>query len=162
MSTFNATGTNNLQYSSEQQWQAVLSFTDLSGKTWHVTFDDFSGGDATSASTKYRPSGMGDEVIVAALPVYSEIMLSKGFNNNNDKNNTYGGDYALQTAIRNCAGLVPGTVFITPLTSGGVSWGTSVRTYYGVLSEISDGPTNSESGAVRKWNTKFTVSTVAN
>jgi hypothetical protein len=124
-----------------------------------VTFDDFTGGDATSANTKYRPSGMLNEVIVAALPVYSEIMLSKGFNNNNDQNNSYGGDYALQQAIRNSAGLVPGTVSITPLTSSGVAWG-SQRVYYGVVSEISDGAANSESGAVRKWSTKFTVSSV--
>jgi hypothetical protein len=150
MSTFNATGTNNLQYASEQQWQAVLTFTDASGTVWTVTFDKFSGGDATSSNTKYRPSGMLNEVIVAALPVYSDIMLSKGFNNNNDQNNKYGGDYALQQAIRNSAGLAP----------GGVAWG-SQRIYYGVVSEIADGATDSESGAVRSWSTKFTVSSVA-
>lgn len=163
MSTFNAQGTANLQYASEQQWQAVLHFTASpgSGTTYTVTFDKFSGGDATSSNTKYRPSGMGDEVIVAALPIYSEIMLSKGFNNNNDNNNTYGGDYALQQDIRNCAGLAPGSVSIVPLTSGGVTWG-SPRTYYGVVSEISDGPADSESGAVRQWNVKFTVSSVNN
>jgi hypothetical protein len=152
---------NNLQYSSEQQWQAVMTFTDIGGTVWTVTYDDFSGGDATSSNTKFRPSGMGNEVIVAALPVYSEIMLSKGFNNNNDANNHYGGDYALQQAIRNSAGLVSGQVSITPLTSTGVAFGTP-RVYYGVVSEISDGPTSSESGSVRKWNTKFTVSSVAN
>jgi len=152
---------NNLQYASEQQWQVVLTFTDLSGTQWTVVFDDFSGGDATSANTKYRPSGMGNEVIVSALPVYADIMLSKGFNNNNDVNNKYGGDYVLQQAIRNSAGLVPGQVSITPLTSQGIAWGTP-RVYYGVVSEISDGTTNSESGAVRKWSTKFTVSSVAN
>ena len=161
MSTFNATGTNNLQYASEQQWQAVLTFTDATGTVWTVTFDKYSGGDATSSNTKYRPSGMGDEVIVAALPVYSEIMLSKGFNNNNDKNNNYGGDYGLQQAIRNCAGLAPGYVTIVPLTSNGVVWG-SGRTYYGVVSEIADGPTDSESGTIRQWNAKFTVSSVNN
>jgi len=160
MSTFNATGTNNLQYASEQQWQAVLTFTDASGTVWTVTFDKFSGGDATSSNTKYRPSGMLNEVIVAALPVYSDIMLSKGFNNNNAQNNKYGGDYALQQAIRNSAGLAPGVVSITPLTSGGVAWG-SQRIYYGVVSEIADGATDSESGAVRSWSTKFTVSSVA-
>ena len=152
---------NNLQYSSEQQWQAVMTFTDISGTVWTVTYDDFSGGDATSSNTKYRPSGMGNEVIVSALPVYSEIMLSKGFNNNNDTNNHYGGDYAHQQAIRNSAGLVAGQVSITPLTSLGVAYGTP-RVYYGVVSEISDGATSSESGSVRKWNTKFTVSSVVN
>lgn len=161
MSTFNAQGTNNLQYASEQQWQVVLTFTDINGNVWTVTFDDHTGGDATSANTKYRPSGMLAEVIVSALPIYSEMTLTKGFNNNNDKNNTYGGDYALQQAIRNSAGLVSGNVTIVPLTSNGVAWG-SPRVYYGVLSEISDGPTNSESGAVRKWSTKFTVSSVTN
>jgi hypothetical protein len=161
MSTFNAQGTANLQYASEQQWQAVLTFTDLSGNVWTVVYDDHTGGDATSSNIKFRPSGMGDEVIVGALPVYSEIMLTKGFNRNNDKNNQYGGDYGLQQAIRNSAGLAPGYVTIVPLTSGGVVWGAG-RTYYGVVSEISDGPTNSESGAVRKWNTKFTVSSVNN
>ena len=161
MSTFNAQGTNNLQYASEQQWQAVLTFTDLTGTVWTVTFDDFTGGDATSANTKFRPSGMLNEVIVAALPVYSEIVLSKGFNNNNDQNNTYGGDYVLQQAIRNAAGLAAGYVSIIPLTSGGVAWG-APRVYFGVVSEISDGTANSESGAVRKWNTKFTVSSVNN
>jgi hypothetical protein len=160
MSTFNATGTNNLQYASEQQWQAVLTFTDATGTVWTCTFDKFSGGDATSANTKYRPSGMLNEVVVAALPVYSEIMLSKGFNNNNDPNNHYGGDYGLQQAIRNVAGLAPGYVSITPLTSLGVTWG-SPRVYFGVVSEISDGPVDSESGAVRSWSTKFTVSSVA-
>lgn len=160
MSTFNATGTNNLQYASEQQWQAVLTFTDAGGTTWTVVFDKFSGGDATSNNTKYRPSGMLNEVIVAALPVYSDIMLSKGFNNNNDQNNKYGGDYALQQAIRNSAGLTPGVVSITPLTSLGIAWG-SPRIYYGVVSEIADGATDSESGTVRSWSTKFTVSSVA-
>ena len=159
MSTFNAAATNNLQYASEQQWQAVLNFTDYSGKSWIVTFDKFSGGDATSANTKYRPSGMGPEVVIGALPVYSDIMLSKGFNNNDDQNNKYGGDYALQQAIRNSAGLSPGSVTIVPLTSLGVAYGTN-RTYYGVLSEIGDGPTDAESGAVRTWSTKFTVSSV--
>ena len=161
MSTFNATGTNNLQYGSEQQWQAVLTFTDYQGVVWTVTFDKFSGGDATSANTKYRPSGMLNEVVVAALPVYSDIMLSKGFNNNNDQSNTYGGDYSLQQAIRNSAGLAPGYVSITPLTSLGVAWG-QPRVYFGVVSEISDGGTDSESGAVRQWNVKFTVSSVNN
>jgi hypothetical protein len=159
MSTFNATGTNNLQYASEQQWQAVLTFTDLTGTVWTVTYDKFSGGDATSSNTKYRPSGMLNEVVVAALPVYSDVMLTKGFNNNNDQNNSYGGDYALQQAIRNSAGLAPGYVTIVPLTSQGVAFGAG-RTYYGVVSEISDGGTDSESGAVRQWNTKFTVSSV--
>jgi len=157
--TFNATGTNNLQYASEQQWQAVLTFTDATGKVWTVTFDKHSGGDATSNNTKYRPSGMLNEVVVAALPVYSDVMLSKGFNNNNDQNNTYQGDYGLQQAIRNCAGLAPGYVTITPLTSLGVVWGAG-RTYFGVVSEIADGPTDSESGTVRSWSTKFTVSSV--
>lgn len=159
MSTFNAAGTSNLQYSSEQQWQAVLHFTDSAGKAWTVTFDKFSGGDATSANTKYRPSGMLNEVIVAALPVYSDIVLSKGFNNNDDQNNKYGGDYALQQAIRNSAGLVSGSVTVVPLTNLGVAYG-SPRTYYGVLSEINDGPTDAESGAIRIWSTKFTVSSV--
>ena len=154
---------NNLQYASEQQWQAVLTFTALpgTGTTYAVTYDDFSGGDSTSSNTKYRPSGMGSEVIVAALPSYSEIMLSKGFNNNNDVNNKYGGDYTLQQDIRSCAGLAIGTVSIYPLTSQGAAYGTP-RVYYGVVSEISDGATSSESGSVRKWNTKFTVSSVAN
>lgn len=159
MSTFNSTGTNNLQYASEQQWQAVLTFTDATGKSWTVTFDKSSGGDATSANTKYRPSGMLNEVVVAALPVYSDLILSKGFNNNDDQNNKYGGDYALQQAIRNCAGMAPGSVSIVPLTSLGVAYGSN-RTYHGVVSEISDGPTDAESGAVRQWNVKFTVSSV--
>ena len=161
MSTFNATGTSNLQYASEQQWQAVLTFTDATGTVWTVVFDKFSGGDATSSNTKYRPSGMLNEVVVAALPVYSDITLSKGFNNNNDQNNNYGGDYALQQAIRNCAGLAPGYVTIVPLTALGVTWGAG-RTYYGVVSEIADGATDSESAAVRQWSTKFTVSSVNN
>jgi hypothetical protein len=160
MSTFNATGTNNLQYASEQQWQAVLTFTDYAGVVWTVTFDKFSGGDATSSNSKYRPSGMLNEVVVAALPVYSDITLSKGFNNNNDQNNSYGGDYGLQQAIRNSAGLCSGVVMITPLTNLGVAWG-SQRIYYGVVSEIADGTTDSESAAVRQWSTKFTVSSVA-
>jgi hypothetical protein len=158
MSTITA---QNLQYASEQQWQAVLTFKDLTGKTWIVTFDKFSGGDATSSNTKYRPSGMGNEVIVAALPVYSDIMLSKGFNDNNDQNNSYNGDYALQTAIRNSAGLVSASVSLNPLTPGGVSWG-SPRAYAGVLSEISDGGADAESGAVRQWSVKFTTSSVNN
>ena len=159
MSTFNAIGTNNLQYASEQQWQAVLTFTDATGTVWTVVFDKHSGGDATSNNTKYRPSGMLNEVVVGALPVYSDVMLSKGFNNNNDQNNKYGGDYALQQAIRNCAGLAPGYVSIIPLTSLGVAWG-APRVYYGVVSEIADGTTDAESGTVRSWSIKFTVSSV--
>ena len=159
MSTFNATGTNNLQYASEQQWQAVLTFTDPTGVLWTVTFDKLTGGDATSNNTKYRPSGMLNEVVVAALPVYSDIVLSKGFNNNNDQHNKYNGDYGLQQAIRNSAGLTPGVVSVIPLTSLGVTWGSN-RVYYGVVSEIGDGPVSSESGAVRSWSMKFTVSSV--
>ena len=102
-----------------------------------------------------------NEVVIAALPVYSDIVLSKGFNNNNDQNNKYGGDYGLQQAVRNSAGLTPGVVSIIPLTSLGVAWGSN-RVYYGVVSEVGDGPVSSESGAVRLWSMKFTVSSVSN
>jgi hypothetical protein len=141
-----STDPNFSSYGSEQQWLASLVVNGVS----YGNFDKFSGGDASAAVTKYRPAGMGDERTYLALPVYSDVMLSKAF---------VQADLALQTALRAAAGSGQATVTLTPLTDQKLAWGNN-RVYTGRLSKVNDGNTDSTSGAIRTWSVDIVVETI--
>jgi len=144
-------------YGSEQQWIPKLTVISpfktgiTAGKTYNVTFDKFSGGDATANPPKYRPAGMGDEISYAALPVYSDAMLTKAFAQ---------ADLETQAAFRVLAGRAQAIVTLVPLDDTGVAWGHN-RVYTGRLASVKDGNTDSTSSAVRTWDVSVSVETVS-
>ena len=143
-------------YGSEQQWIPHLTVTSpfktgpLAGVVIHVKFDKVSGGDVTANPPKYRPSGMGDEISYTALPVYSDVMLTKAFEQ---------ADLTVQAQLRALAGRAPATVTLVPLDDAGVAWGNN-RVYSGRFASIKDGNTDSTSQAVRSWDVTVSVETI--
>jgi hypothetical protein len=144
-------------YGSEQQWIPHLTVISpfktgiTAGKTYKVQFDKFSGGDVTANPPKHRPSGMGDEISYAALPVYSDVMVTKAFEQ---------ADLATQTALRLLAGRAQAIVTLVPLDDTGVAWGNN-RVYTGRLAVVKDGVTDSNSSAVRTWDVSISVETIS-
>jgi hypothetical protein len=140
-------------YGSEQQWVPHLTVTSpdktgaLKGLVIHIQFDKFSGGDATATPPKYRPSGMGDEISYTALPVYSDVMLTKAFEQ---------ADLVKQSQLRRLAGRAQASVSLVPLDDAGNPWG-EPRVYTGRFAAIKDGNTDSTSNAVRSWDVTVSV-----
>ncbi len=139
-------------YGSEQQWIPYLTTAD--GVISNFAFDKFSGGEATAAVQKFRPAGMGPELTYTALPVYSDVKITKAFNGLTD--------YNAQAAIRGDVGTTGATVTVVPLNDQGQSGWAPNRVYTGRLSAISDGDTDSTSGAVRMWEVTLVVENVVN
>ena len=139
-------------YGSEQQWIPYLSvISPFDGSVINVTFDKFSGGDVQSTPPKYRPSGMGDEISYLALPTYSDVTVTKAFQQN---------DLATQATLRSLAGRAEATVTLVPLDDAGHPWGQN-RVYSGRLASVKDGNTDSTSSAVRSWDVDVSVDNIA-
>lgn len=135
---------------SEQQW---LPSVNVEGLGNLGTFDKFSGGDASASITMYRPGGMGPEQAFQALPVFSDVTLTRAYIESRD--------HSLIGQLHPLVGRRMCTMTLQPLDDTGNPWGTP-RTYQGRLSGVNDGATDSESNAVRTWTISMKVETIAN
>ncbi len=142
-----STDTNFSAYGSEQQWIAYLNVNGVD----YGAFDKFTGGDASASVSKHRPAGMGPERTYLALPVYSNVTVSKAF---------VQADLVVQGTLRSLVGAVPATVTLVPLDDAGNPWGKN-RVYTGRLEAVKDGATDSNSNAARTWEVDIVVETIS-
>lgn len=116
------------------------------------TFDKFSGGDASSSITMYRPGGMGPEQAFQALPTYSDVTITRAYLEDRD--------HVLYGRLLPLTGRTTCTVMVQPLDDEGNPH-LSPRTYVGRLSAVKDSGTDSESGKVRTWDLMMKVETTS-
>lgn len=116
-------------------------------------FDKHGGGDVTATPPKYRPGGMGNEITYLGLAVYSDLTVSRVYDE--------GRDTSIVALCHSLAGKVRGTVTIQALDSDANPWGTP-RTYRGRLAAVKDGATDSTSHNPRMWELDFSVEDISN
>ena len=134
----------------EVQWLPSLTVDGLGDVG---VFDSFTGGDTATSPQKHRPGGMGDEVSYLGLPVYSDVTISRVYDQ--------GRDQALLSVLRGLAGSTYGTISLQPLDQNKQPWG-SPRTFRGRISSLKEGNTSSNSDAVRMYEIDFVIENVAN
>ena len=135
---------------SEQQWLPSATVASIGPLG---VFDMFSGGNVTATPPKNRPGGMGPELTYVGLPTYSDVVLTRVYEETRD--------HVLIGVLHSLVGKVYGTVAEQPLDDTGNPWG-SPRTYYGRLAAVDDGTTDSNSSTVRKWTITFAIETIGN
>jgi hypothetical protein len=133
---------------SEQQWLPSINVTGFGNLG---VFDMFSGGNVTATPPKNRPGGMGPELTYVGLPVYSDVVLTRVYEETRD--------HVLIGQLHAVVGEVYATVALQPLDDNANPFG-SPRTYYGRLAAIDDGTTDSNSATVRKWTITIAVETI--
>jgi len=156
-------------YGSEQQWLATLTVNYIPANApalnivqvgTTVTFDKFSGGDVTSSVNKHRPGGMGPEITYISLPTFSDITVSKVYETQNDHN--------VISDLHQLVGRAMVTLTLTPLDEEGNTYtgsNTNViqpRTYWGRLTGVKDGGTDSTSNAPRMYEVDIAVESISN
>lgn len=134
-------------YGSEQQWLVSLN---VNGVDYGV-FDKFSGGDVTSSPVKNRPGGMGDEITYTALPVYSDIVITKVYETQKD--------HARVGLLKTLVGRAVATVTLQPLDDSGIPWG-SPTVFNGRLAAVKTGQTDSNSNSPRMVEIDLAVETI--
>jgi hypothetical protein len=166
-------GTTVPNYGSEQQWLINFTVTNVpanapsplsnvysfSGAGSTLTFDKFSGGDVMSTSVKHRPGGMGNEITYMSLPTFSDVVVSKVYETQND--------HLVIADLHNLVGRAMCTVTLTPLDDEGNPYtgssGTiSPRSYFGRLISVKDGGADSMSSAVRMYEIDISVESISN
>lgn len=115
-------------------------------------FDKFTGGDVTTKISKNRPGGMGPEMTYLSLQTYSDVVVSRVYDE--------GRDHALIGTLNPLVGNTYATIGQQPLDADGKPWG-SPRTWRGRMSDIKDGPGDSNSAAVRIWDLTVVIETLA-
>jgi hypothetical protein len=164
-------------YGSEQQWLIHFTVTSVPGNAptslsgvysvsssgTTLTFDKFSGGDVMSTSVKHRPGGMGHEVSYLSLPTFSDVVISKVYETQND--------HLIIADLHHLVGRAKCTVTLTPLddegnpytgTPNGTTTQISPRSYFGRLISVKDGGADSMSSAVRMYEIDISVETIGN
>ena len=136
----------------ELQWLPSLSIDGFPGAP--LVFDKKTGGDVTSSPPKHRPGGMGPEVSYLALPVYSDVTLTRVYEQERDQ--------ALIGELDPLCGTTYCTVTETPLTPTGTPAPFTPRTYRGRLANIKPGNVDSTSATPRMWEIDIVVESVAN
>lgn len=133
----------------ELQWLVSVQLDD-----WGTlgVFDKFSGGDVTATPNKHRPGGMGNEVTYFSLPTYSDVTVSRVYDQ--------GRDQSIIALVHTLAGNTYGTVTVQPLDADAAPWG-SPRTYRGRIAAVKDGGTDSTSHNPRMWDLDFAIESVA-
>lgn len=111
-------------------------------------YDKWSGGDVTATITKYRPGGMGPEITYPSLSIIGDITL--------ERVHVVERDQALIAQLKQVAGQARATVTLQPLDSSGNVLGPPT-VWQGRLAKVMDGPTDSESSAVRTYSLDFAI-----
>jgi len=132
----------------ELQWLPTLT---VDGIGTLGNFDKFSGGDSSAKPNKYRPGGMGPQISYPSLPVYSDVTISRVYDQ--------GRDQALIALLHTVVGAVYGTLALQPLDASGNPWGVP-RVYRGRVADIKDGMTDSNSDKPRIWELVLSVETI--
>src|ERR1035437_10166223 len=139
--TFNAT---ELQY---------LTTVSVDGVGNIGVFDTVSGDGVDAKPVKHRPGGMGPEISYLALPVYSDVTVSRVYDE--------GRDHELIATLHNAVGILRATVSVQPLDNNANPFG-SPRTYRGRVAAVKDGKVDSTSNNPRIWTLDVQVETIAN
>ncbi len=116
-------------------------------------FDKFTGGYVTAKPVKHRPGGMGPEVSYLALPIYSDVTISRVYEEDRDNN--------LIATLHNLVGSTYATVAVQPLDADGNPYLTP-RTYRGRIAAVKDGTADSTSENPRMWELDLQVEKVSN
>lgn len=114
------------------------------------TFDQLSGADAQATPTKYRPGGMGPEITYPALASYSDLTVTRVYDE--------GRDHQLIGVLRELVGASTASVSEQPLDQNGNPYGTP-RVFTGRLAQVNDGNVDSTSNSPRKWDLMVSVVT---
>lgn len=114
------------------------------------TFDKRTGGESTAAPKKYRPGGMGDEVVVPSLHSYNDLTLTRGYDLDRDA--------ALVGQLLTLAGRALVSVTEQALDIDRNPYG-KARVWNGTLGNVNPGNADGESDAPRTWD--FTVVAVS-
>lgn len=138
----------------EMQWLPTLTVDSPgNGSATGVIgyFDKQSGGEATANPPKSRPGGMGDEITYLALPVYSDLTITRTYVQERDNQ--------LIADIRQLVGRNYAWVSSQPLDQDGNPNGTP-RVYYGRIASVNDGGADSSSANPRMWDLVIAVETI--
>jgi hypothetical protein len=138
--------------SAELQFLATVAIDNFPGAP--LVFDKKTGGDVTSNPPKHRPGGMCPEISYLALPVYSDITVSRVYVQQRDQ--------VLIGELDPLCGTTYCTVTETPLTATGAPAAFVPRTYRGRLANIKPGNVDSTSNTPRMWEMDVVVESVAN
>lgn len=119
-----------------------------------LKFDKLTGGDSNAVPQKHREGGMGAERVYPALPVYTNVTLSRVYDNGQYRN-----DHVIIGTLRDkFSGKAMCTVTEQPLDANGHAFGTP-RTFRGMLGDIKDGIADSTSETPREWEADVVVVT---
>jgi hypothetical protein len=140
----------------EQQWLASVTIDGVP----YGNFDKFAGGDSTSTPSKYRPGGMGPEKSLVALPVFSDITVSKVYETVLDHQRIADLHNGNANAGILGAGKSQAVCSLQPLDDSGTPWG-NARVYTGRLATVKDGSTDSMSNSPRMWEIDIVVETIS-
>src|SRR5579872_7329226 len=131
--------------------QQFLVSVNINGTDLGV-FDTYKGGDVQAKVTKHRPGGMGPEQGYPALPVYTDVTVSRVYD-----------PTVYQEILRTLnaqAGRVPGSVAVQPLDANGNAFGKPI-VYGGVFSNLKWGNVDSTSEKPRMFEIDLSVFSVA-